>query len=147
MGLAFGQGSVGWFFCPRWCQLESSVCLHLPGGSDGKPRWPLILQGLSAWGLSSLSGPACTSSQHGSWASRRESSSSSPLKISEVPEHHFHHSLLIKASPKASPHSRRGEKNSTSYYEEWQVHTSVRGGDGVVGDQFWRLSFPTHNFR
>lgn len=78
------------------------MCSHLPSGLDGMPRCPLILRGVL-----SLSGPAWTSSQHGSWAL-------SPLKGSEVPEYHFYHTLLVKASPRASPHSRGGEKNALS---------------------------------
>lgn len=72
------------------------MCSPLPSGLDGMPRCPLVLQGVL-----SLSGPAWTSSQHGSWAL-------SPLKDSEVPEYHFYHTPLVKVPGPA--HTQEEEK-------------------------------------
>lgn len=55
---------------------------------------------------------------------------------SEVPEHHFHCTLLIKASHKASPESGRG---SSFYFLMGGAHTQ-----GEMNEQWLSLQTPYH---
>lgn len=111
-------------------------CLHLPGGlmehQDDLSSVQVCLHGASHHWVVQLRLPYNMAA--GLWEGK--AAVQVLLRAQKSQKHHFHHDLLVKASPRTSPHSRRGGKNSTSSYEERQVRTA-RGG--IVGGHFWQL--------